>query len=320
MNEFEIIERFFAPLTMGQTGSAGLKNDAAVVCVPEGYELVVTSDTLNEGIHFLSGTNPEYIAKKALRANLSDLAAMGAEPLCYQLNLAFPEKPDLGWLSTFSNSFLEDNREFNIYCSGGDTTRIGGDDLSVSITAIGVVPKGKAVRRSGAKDGDCIIITGGIGDAVLGLKCLQAAMEEYDYAVSRYLVPQPRCDIVKALRQYANAATDISDGLLADLCHIAQASGLGVALDFDENPFSSDVQFAMQDGIISFDEAVKGGDDYELVFAVSPENVPLVFDALKTKGLSPFCLGVFTSEVTDLVLSDKDQERISDTDSGWVHF
>lgn len=320
MNEFEMIERYFAPLTMGRAGSAGLQDDAAVVAIPDGHELVVTSDTVNEGIHFLENSAPAHIAKKALRVNLSDLAAMGAEPLCYQMNIAFPQKPTEEWLSAFSRALLADNHEYGVYCSGGDTTSIQGDALSVSITAMGIVPKGKAVRRGGAQDGDCLVITGEIGDAVLGLKALQEELQGYENAVSRYRMPRPRCSVVDIVQKYAHAATDISDGFLADSLHIGKASGLGVALDFDVYPFSDDVRQAIDAGVLSFDSAVKGGDDYELILAVSPDDMPVVMRLLKNAGLIPFCLGVFTSSEQGLILSDADKKHIDTNGGGWVHF
>ena len=227
MSEFEVIAKYFAPLTMGRDGSAGLCDDAAVVCVPDGHELVVSSDTLNEGVHFLEGCDPADIAHKALRVNLSDLAAMGAEPLCYQLNIAFPEAPSDGWLAAFTGALMDDQKTYGIYCSGGDTTSIKGGFLSVSITVMGSVPKGRAVRRGGAKAGDLIILSGAVGDAVLGLQVLCEGLErdEYAGAVARYLRPEPRCACASLLRGFAHAAIDISDGLLADLGHVAAASG-----------------------------------------------------------------------------------------------
>ncbi len=261
--EFDIIERYFAPLTMGQAGSAGLKDDAALLNVDPDCELVVTSDTLNEAVHFLEGTDPAYIAKKALRVNLSDLAAKASKPLSYQLNIAFPSRPEELWLKAFTQSLLEDNERYGVYCSGGDTTSIKGGLLSVSITAFGTVERGKAVRRGGAQDGDLCVVTNFLGDAVLGLQALQNALDLslYPSAIERYLCPDPRTDIREILKAYAHASADISDGVLADSMHIARASGLGLELDLSKIKFSDEVIAAIKNGDVSYEQAIKGGDD-----------------------------------------------------------
>ena len=322
MNEFEMIERYFLPLTRGHAGTAGLLDDAAVLDIPDGYELVVTSDTLNENVHFLAGETPANIARKALRVNLSDLAAMGATPLCYQLNIAFPQKPDEDWLSAFSKTLQEDNEAYGVFCSGGDTTSIKGACLSISITAMGLVPKGTAVQRAGAKDGDYIVLTGSIGDASLGLKVLQDGLDvqSYAHAVSRYKVPCPRINIERIVRQYAHAAADISDGLLADCMHIAKASGLGAEIDFDKIIFSGDVQRALDEKIITPEDALKGGDDYELILAVSPENLPLMIRELQKTKLNPFVIGVFKESNSVLSLLNTLTLCMDDKNLGWKHF
>lgn len=322
MNEFEMIERYFLPLTRGHAGAGGLRDDAAVLDIPDGHELVVTSDTLNENIHFLAGELPENIARKALRVNLSDLAAMGAMPLCYQLNIAFPQKPDEAWLSAFSKALQEDNKAYDVFCSGGDTTSIKGGYLSISITAMGLVPKGSAVRRVGAKDGDYIVLTGGVGDAYLGLKVLQEGLDAqgFAYAVFRYQVPCPRLNIEGIVRQYAHAAVDISDGLLADCMHIAKASGLGVEIDLDELLFSEDVQRALDKKIIKLEDVLKGGDDYELILAVSPEDLSKLVFELQKNDLNPLVIGVFIESSLNLSLLNTRTLCIGDEYLGWKHF
>ena len=319
MNEFDIIEKYFAPLTRGQDGAAGLRDDAAVLSVPDGYELVVTSDTLNEGVHFLPGEAPENIAKKALRVNLSDLAAMGAEPLCYQLNLAFPEKPSEDWLAAFSKALQEDNLAFKVFCSGGDTTSIDGA-FSVSITAMGVVPKGKAVKRSGAQDGDVLILTGAVGDAVLGLKALREGVEDYPEAVQRYRVPCPRVSVAEIIREHANAAIDISDGLLADAEHIGRTSGLGVEINVDNLVYSSDVQKALDQSFITRETLLAGGDNYELILAVSATSEREVIQLLQKVDLKPIVIGRLESNALGLSILSSSPFRIDDKKLGWKHF
>lgn len=322
MDEFEMIETYFAPLTMGQAGSAGLKDDAAVIGVPDGYELVVTSDTVNAGIHFLIGEAPENIARKALRSNLSDLAAMAAKPLCYQLNIAFAQRPSHDWLAAFSGALQADNALYGIYCSGGDTTSIQSSGLSISITAMGLVPKGCAVRRGGAKAGDHIVITGAVGDAVLGLKALQQGLDAqlYAHAINRYRIPQPRTALEGILQAHVNAAADISDGLIADCMHIARASNLGVEIDINAITFSKDVQAAIDKGDISHEKAIQSGDDYELILAISPDQLDFAVTDMKKNNLNPMVIGTFKGDTLSLSLLNSSSLRIDDLDQGWKHF
>ncbi len=321
MNEFEMIERYFLPLSMGRAEVAGFKDDAAVLDIPQGYELVVTSDTLNENVHFLAGESPENIACKALRVNLSDLAAMGADPLSYQLNIAFPKRPDDAWLYKFSNALLADNRRYNIFCSGGDTTSIKGDFLSISITALGLVPKGQAVRRGGAKNGDFIVITGAIGDAYLGLKTLQDGLDNkvYEGAVKRYLCPEPRMESAGIIRNYANSAVDISDGLLSDVLHLAQVSGLGVEINLEKLQFSKDVQHALDNNIVNIDEIIKGGDDYEIILSVDTNNKDTLIRELEKNKLNPMVIGVIKGKKLRII-NNNATHRIDANTLGFQHF
>lgn len=322
MNEFEMIERYFLPLTGGHDGTAELKDDAAVLNIPDGHELVVTSDTLNEDVHFLEGEAPENIARKALRVNLSDLAAMGAKPLCYQLNIAFPQKPSDGWLCAFSKALQEDNQTYGVFCSGGDTTSIKGGGVSISITAMGVVPKGRSVRRSGAKNGDFIVLTGMVGDALLGLKVLQDGLDDHIYAqaVSRYRVPCPHMNIDEIVRQYAHAAVDISDGVLADCMHIANASGLGAEIDLEKLVFSKDVQQALDRKIVTVEDLLGGGDDYELILSVSAQNLDFMIRDLEKMSLNPLVIGIFKDSVSSLSILNTKTSCIDGKNLGWKHF
>ena len=312
-----MIERYCVPLTCGRID---LDDDAAVLDIPADRELVVTSDTLNEGTHFMAGEDPYYIGRKALRVNLSDLAAMGADPLCYQLNVAFPQKPDAVWLAAFSKGLQEDNARFDVFCSGGDTTSIKGGCLSVSVTALGTVPKGKAVRRGGAKAGDVLIVTGPVGDAFLGLKVLQDGLDKalYAGAVERYRVPEPRVGIAALVRDYAHAGADISDGLVADCLHIAKASGLGVDICTQDMVFSNDVRRALDAGIVTVEDVLAGGDDYELVLAVSPEKSDIFMGELKKNDLSPYVIGKFESDISDVFVNGTNCIDIKVL--GWKHF
>lgn len=323
MNEFDVIDNYFRPLTMGKEGAGYLQDDAAVLSVPLGFELVVTSDTLNAGTHFLADDGPENIARKALRVNLSDLAAMGATPMCYQLNIAFAEKPSEEWLARFTTALALDQKEFGIYCSGGDTTTILGGYLSISITAMGLVPFGKAVRRGGACDGDAIILTGPVGDAALGLTLLKNSISkagEYIEAVNRYRVPYPMVKASPILREYANAAADISDGFLADLGHIAQASGVGARIDLDRVVYSPIMNKAFQGGLFDPVQALSGGDDYELVLSVSQHRVSEFISEMNKIELYPFVVGSFSSKCTFVDVIGNGSSGIDLNLLGWKHF
>lgn len=324
MDEFSIIEKYFTPLTMGRSGTAELKDDGAVLSVPDGCELAVTSDTLNEGVHFMLGEAPDVVARKSLRVNLSDLASMGAKPLCYQLNIAFPKAPEEEWLQRFSAALLEENERYSVFCSGGDTTSIKGDYLSISITAFGIVPRGKALRRGGAKKGDAIVLTGVVGDAALGLKLLLAGEEgadpAYESTIMRSRLPEPRVGIEGILQKYVNAAADVSDGMIADCMHIAQASGLGVEIDLDALKFSEAVQKAIKNGDFTVEEAARGGDDYELIMAVSEEKLNNLLNELEKSNLKPLVIGRFVNNGLKTEFIGNGKYRIDVLCKGWKHF
>ncbi len=322
MNEFDLIAQYFEPLTLGRREAGGLRDDAAVLKIPEGRELVVTSDTLNEGVHFLpKEKKPEHIARKALRVNLSDLAAMGAEPYCYQLNLALPEEPEAAWLEAFTSALAEDQKAYGIFLSGGDTTGTKGP-LSVSITAMGLVPEGRAVRRSGAKAGDYIVLTGPVGDAFLGLQvlCGEIDLKDPEYVIERYRFPNPRTALAEALRLYAHAAVDVSDGLAADLGHICAASGLGAKVELGKIPFSDAAQKLLKEEVVTYEDLLTGGDDYEVLLAVPPDDFQAFLEAAVAKqGVTPQVIGSFEDGQGVSVLDAKGR-ALSFERTGWRHF
>jgi thiamine-monophosphate kinase len=264
--EFELIAKLFAPLSAKAAGAYGLTDDAATIQPPSGHELVVTADLLTAGVHFRVDDPPELIAKKALRVNLSDLAAKGAAPAGYLLSLALPRDWTLPWMQAFTDSLREDQDTFSVMLLGGDTTSTSGP-LTIAITAFGFVPAGTMLRRNGAKPGDLVFLSGTIGDAGAGLAALNgefATLSVYDreVLVSRYQVPAPRLALGKALRGIATASLDISDGLLADLGHVAETSGVRLAVDADRIPLS----MALKASGSSLVSAVTAGDDYEIAF------------------------------------------------------
>ena len=264
--EFELIAKLFAPLSAKAPGAYGLTDDAATIRLPPGQELVVTADLLSAGIHFREDDPPKLIAQKALRVNLSDLAAKGAVPLGYTLSLALPRDWTLAWLEAFAAGLRDDQEQFSIALFGGDTTSTNGP-FTVAITAFGSVPDGKMIRRNGAKAGDIVFVSGTIGDAGAGLAMLKSddqmlASQHRDALVSRYQLPTPRMTLGAALRSMATAALDVSDGLIADLGHIAETSGVRISVDAERVPLSE----ALRASGGSVFSAVAAGDDYEIDF------------------------------------------------------
>ncbi|MGB4106471.1 MAG: thiamine-phosphate kinase [Alphaproteobacteria bacterium] len=314
MDEFEIIRKYFRPLT---EGNDELLDDTAVLPQQRaGEDMVITSDSLVEGTHFLSSASPADIAHKALRRNLSDLAASGAKPLCYQLNLIFPEKPQDSWLSAFTGALMKDQKKFGLYCSGGDTSGASGR-LMVAITAIGTVPTKKVLRHRGAKPGDHVILTGPVGDAFIGLQILKKKIKPVyeDYFVKAYYKPVPRTANVVTIRKYAAAGIDISDGLVADLGHICEASKCGAQISLVPGIFSDK---AKRVGI-SAKKLITGGDDYELVLAVRPKDSAPLLKALKAKGLKALKIGEFNAG-EDITVLDEKGRPLSLEKTGWRHF
>ena len=242
-----------------------LEDDAALLDPPAGMTLVLTKDAMVAGVHFLADDPPGEIAQKLLRVNLSDLAAMGAAPVGYLLALARAKALTDDWLAEFCAGLAADQRTFGIGLLGGDTVSTPGP-LTLSLTALGEVPKGQALRRRGARPGDDLWVSGALGDAALGLLVLQGKLEPpvaaRHHLIERYRLPQPRLALGQALRGLAHAAIDISDGLLADLGHILETSGIGAELWADQLPLSA----AARELPGARDAALAGGDDYELLF------------------------------------------------------
>ena len=272
-DEFTLIARHFAPLA-AEPGAFGLTDDAAVLSLPPGHQFVVTSDCLLADVHYRSEDDPADIAAKVLRANLSDLAAMGATPHAYTLAAAFPDTIDEDWIAAFAAGLAADQERFAIGLIGGDTVMTPGP-LSLTVTALGVVPDGQAILRSTAKSGDIIYVSGTIGDAALGLKYLLGHLDTVDASsgaafVDRYLRPRPRTELGPKLVALATAAVDVSDGLVADLGHICRASGVDSTVRATAVPLSESAQAAIAGNPDLANEILIGGDDYELIFSAPP--------------------------------------------------
>ncbi|MFK7839744.1 MAG: thiamine-phosphate kinase [Bdellovibrionales bacterium] len=320
MHEFEMIRDYFRPLTMDRAEAGGLLDDAAVLDVPRDFDLCISSDTLNGGVHFLETETPENIAHKCLRVNLSDMAAMGAKPYCYQLNLAFSKMPDKEWAKAFTDALMADQKEFGVFCSGGDTTVIEGPML-VSMTITGLVPKNKAVKRFGAMPGDIVVVTGNIGDAAIGVKVKLGILELDD--PSAFLLacdrPMPRTPISEAIHSYGKAGIDVSDGFIADLSHICDVSKVGAKVRLDKIPLSYAARHLLKQGVVNVEDLLTGGDDYEIALAIAPQNVDAFIAAAKERGVDAHAIGEFVSGEGVQVLDDEGT-ALEFSKKGWTHF
>lgn len=273
--EDDLIARIFRPIA-GE-GALGLLDDAARLTPPPGHDLVLTVDALVAGVHFFPGDPPASIAAKALRVNLSDLAAKGAEPLGFLLTVALtPETAIAAWLEAFADGLYADTETYRCPLLGGDTVSTPGP-FSLSITALGTVPTGRMVARTTARPGDAILVSGMIGDAALGLALRQGpgaawaaplSDHEREHLLDRYLHPRPRGALAPVLRNHASAAMDVSDGLAGDVAKLLAASGLGGAIDLSRVPLSPATCRAIEADPALFERAMTGGDDYEILACV----------------------------------------------------
>jgi len=309
-NEFARIETYFAPLA--SEAGLGLKDDAAVFAPPPGREMVITTDQMLEGVHFLEHDDPALIARKLLRRNLSDLAAMGAEPLGYLLTMALPADQPEDWIARFAQGLEDDQNVFNIKLFGGDSSS-SKHGIALTATLLGTVAPGAALRRNGAKPGDGIWVTGTIGDAALGLEKRRGHLAgSHNYLVSRSMLPQPRLGL--DLAGIATAAIDISDGLVQDLGHLARSAELSAVIRADMVPASPE---AAALGEAFLETRLTGGDDYELILAVPPGNGEALKEACGT--LTVTRIGVFQPGEGVHVLSSS-ETVLEFKSAGWSHF
>ncbi|MBX3502898.1 MAG: thiamine-phosphate kinase [Alphaproteobacteria bacterium] len=270
LGEFEFIARLLRPLASGVPGAEGLGDDTAHLSPPAGHEIVVTTDALVCGVHFLAHHPPDLIARKALRVNVSDVAAAGGRPWTYQLALALSDDIDDAWLAAFCDGLAFDQREYGMDLTGGDTVSTPGP-LTISVTALGVVPTGQSLGRAGAKVGDAVFVSGTIGDGALGLRASKGELEgaggdDGAALAARYLLPQPRTVVGPRLRGLVGACMDVSDGLIGDLGHICARSAVAAAIDVERVPLSDPARRAIDRDASLLRLAISGGDDYELLF------------------------------------------------------
>jgi len=316
MTEFELIRTFFARQPVSRADvAAGIGDDAALLRPPAGQLLAVTSDLLVSGVHFLPDVEPDSLGHKALAVNLSDLAAMGAEPAWFLLNLALPEA-DAQWLERFCGGMFDLARSYNVQLVGGDTSR---GPLAIGIEAHGFVPEAAALRRSDAKIGDRIYVTGTLGDAAVALRHRlgkqQLSGDDFAALIARLDRPTPRVREGMALRGLAHSAIDISDGLVADLGHILEQSRIGARIFLDKIPVSPVVQAHIKK--YGWETALAMGDDYELCFTVPPKNIGALEKLQFACGLH--CVGVIEAE-PGLRIVDESGGSYRPTFTGHDHF
>ncbi|MEE9551637.1 MAG: thiamine-phosphate kinase [Gammaproteobacteria bacterium] len=317
LSEFELIEQVFKKHCKEMPDvTCGIGDDAAVIKVPPEMELVLSMDTLVAGVHFPFDTKPEDIGYKALAVNLSDIAAMGAEPCWVILSMTLPDADQL-WLEKFMAGFAELANEHAVNLVGGDLSR---GPLSITIAIHGLVPEGKGITRSGAKTGDLIYVTGTLGDAGLALKVLNEgldiAKDHQTHIIDRLYRPSPRLTTGLALRDIASSAIDISDGLIADLAHILVASKVGATLNPELLPLSD--AFAEFDPEEAWEIALTSGDDYELCFTVPPCMQETVENKLKSE-CSISCIGTIMQE-KEMRWIRSDNTLFTPSGSGYLHF
>ncbi|WP_298609414.1 thiamine-phosphate kinase [uncultured Thiothrix sp.] len=314
MHEFDLIQQYFTWTPAPKEVRVSVGDDAAIVQVAPNEELIISVDTLVNGVHFPLDTPAHAIGYKALAVNLSDLAAMGARPRWFTLALTLP-KVDQSWLEEFSRGLKALASQAGIFLIGGDTTR---GPLSMTIQVMGTAPKQQALLRSGAQVGDLIFVSGHLGDAAAGLAVAQErlslANEDAKYCINRLNYPTPRIDLGTWLRGRASSCMDISDGLVADLKHLLKRSQVGAKLYHQQIPLSPALQKLNLSTALSF--ALTGGDDYELLFTAPKSFLAEIENYQSTSPLALSCIGEITSKIAELSI---DYELVNLPD-GYNHF
>lgn len=313
MGEFELIRQVFMPVARATASPdivVGPGDDCAVQAIPPGSELVFSIDTLVEGVHFPPDYPPEFLAWRSLAAAASDLAAMGADPVCFTLAMTLPES-DEAWLTAFGRGLGSAAANFQLALAGGDVTC---GPLTITIQVHGTLPAGTALLRSGARPGDLVCVSGCLGDGAAALHWLKVPDpgEQARKLLEKYHHPVPRLALGVSLRGRASAAIDISDGLLADLSHILEASNVGAQVDADKLPLSASLLELHPDEARTL--ALEGGDDYELCFTLPQAQ----WQSVSQQGLGLTVIGRITDR-RGLWLSSQDGERKMDP-VGYDHF
>lgn len=327
MGEFELIARYFAPLAEPD-GAFGLMDDAARLRAAPDEDLVLTKDTLVAGVHFFADDPPDLIARKALRVNISDIAAKGAAPKAYLLSLSLPRDWSPDWLEAFAGGLAQDQDHYDIRLLGGDTVK-SQDGLVISVTAIGTLPRDTMVTRLGGKSGDALYVSGTIGDAALGLSVHGAVAETVDWAISaeerdhlrrRYLLPMPRVALAPLIRDHASAAMDVSDGLVGDLAKLCSASGLGAVVRVEDIPHSPATRAMIRQSPEFRTRALNGGDDYELLCAIPRGRMSRFEEAARATGIAATRIGELTKYARGVSVVDDGGEPLKILSGSFQHF
>ena len=287
MNEFDYIDKYFRPLT--NKFALNLKNDAAIVSQKSCLDLIISTDTLSEGIHFFGNEDPGDIAKKCLRVNLSDMASMGAKPIFYNLSLSIPKIKASQFIPKFARGLQDDQEIFDIKLIGGDLTS-SLKHINITITIFGKTLNGTSIPRDGAKIGDCLYVSGVLGLSKIGLDNFNSNFKEFDEAKRKYLLPQPRVDLGISLKNIANSMIDVSDGLVQDATHLAKNSNLTIELNLRKIPLPNIRQV---DKELILNSALYGGDDYELLFSCNAFNESFLEELSMKMNLKLTKIGIF---------------------------
>jgi thiamine-monophosphate kinase len=319
--EFALIARHFGALA--GPGALELGDDAAVLDPPPGRSLVAAADAMVAGVHFLPEDPPETVGRKLLRVNLSDLAAMGAAPLGYLMTTALPAGTPDAWLAGFAAGLAEDQRRFGVTLLGGDTVSIPGP-ITLSLTILGTVAPGAALRRQGARPGDELWVSGTLGDGALGLLALtgRLAPDAEGHLARRYRLPEPRLALGTRLAGLARACMDVSDGLVQDLGHLCRAGGLAAEVEVARLPLSPAAAAALAADAALLPRVLTGGDDYELLFALDPADAPRLRDAAAEAGVPVTRIGRFLPGASGAVavLGPDGAPLALPGAGGWSHF
>lgn len=324
-DEFELIARYFAPLAQGVPGAFGLLDDAALISPAAGCELVAKTDAVVAGVHFLLDDPPDLVARKALRVNLSDLAAKGAVPRAYLLALMLPESVGEDWLAAFARGLAADQQEYAVHLIGGDTNATPGP-VTIAVMALGELPAGQMIRRSGARAGDTLFVSGTLGDAALGLEALRGVWPGLDagaaaFLADRYRLPRPRLALGPKLRGLASAAIDVSDGLLADLAHLCEASRLSAVAESARMPLSAAASAALALRPACIEAVLTGGDDYEILFTAPAEAAAALSALSRGLGVPITPIGrMQPGEGGKVVALDASGQPLAFRRAGWTHF
>jgi thiamine-monophosphate kinase len=322
MREFDLIRKYFLPLTNGNKAAQKLSDDVARISLKADEELVVSTDTIVENVHFFANENASNIAAKLLLTNLSDIAAAGATPLYYTLNFAKDAKFSKEFLRDFSAGLQKTQKLYKIDLIGGDT--VSSKNKFFSITIFGAVKKGKILLRANAKNGDLIFVSGSIGDAFLGLVEKSANNKKNSALTQRFLSPTPRIELGKKLleKKLSNCAIDVSDGLLSDLRHICESSNLSAEIYLEKIPLSiSAKNFLEKNPHISKLDLLSGGDDYELIFTADKKNLTKILELQKSLKLDLTCIGSITknSNINKIKLLNAQNREIKIKKFGYEH-